>query len=159
MFPRLCKSSPKLISADGAAWSPASCICSLGLELLLWAHIAAASPLSWTHYSEPQSSRPHFHERSAHSRTLDTNATATASAPVPKDPGFVVVPHAPDCRTLAGSVTAGRSSIPDQVPRGIPLARTSSYSRKEEYKKTLAAFAPEDPNSPSHHCYLRTSIV
>lgn len=142
MFPRLCKSSPKLISANGAAWSPASCICSLGLELLLWAHIAAASPLSWTHYSEPQSSRPHFHERSAHSPTLDTNATATASAPVPKDPGFVVLPHAPDCRTLAGSVTAVRSSIPDQVPRGIPLARTSSYRQKRGVQKDPSSLCP-----------------
>lgn len=61
----------------------------------------AASHSSWSRYGKPQRPRPLFHETSSHSRTLDTNATATVSAPVPQDPNTMVVLHVLHSRALA----------------------------------------------------------
>lgn len=82
---------------------------------------------------------------------LRHQATATASAPVPQNPGAVVAPCAPDPRARAALLTFWVPAFQTWCQEGFLWLELSSAGKKEQKnRRNPAACTSKDPNSPTH---------
>lgn len=108
--------------------------CPLGLShyctlLFPRAHATAASLLAWVTVVSTRDLDP-VHRRYSHACATDTSATSAARALVPQNPGTVVVPFAPDSGCWLHCCSD--ASMPDLVPREIPMAGTSYHRQNRK---------------------------
>lgn len=106
-----------------------------------------------SHCSKRWKPRSHFHGICAHIHTSDPRTTDTVSAPIPKDPGAVVILHVPHPRTpalLLLWLPACQARCQNRSPQ---LELTPKGKNRNKNKKSLAVVASKEPNSSSYHCH------
>lgn len=113
---------------------------------------AAPSPSAPSHPShcdELQRPRPWFLKRSANTHTLDTSATEAANAPVLIHPATVVVPLAPDPRTLLHHCSECQTCW-TKGQEGSPQLELSSMSKKgkQEDPSSLCLWGSQQSKPP-----------